>query len=220
MLVNDSDMLAEALANVGRMENVRDLQIINLDGQVRVDSHIEEVGQFRRLGEDGCQECHLFPPESRPRTVKLADGESVLRISTPIKNEPGCDACHLEDGDHLGVLLADVSLHDVEERLFGNLQLELLLSIGATAGAILILYLLFHWLLVRRVEALRQPLTAFAAGNFSSRLPVSNGPTDELGHLAATFNQMADELERHAREQEKRGQMHQQAVNEERERIA
>ena len=220
MLVNDGEMLAESLANVGAMDNMHDLQIVNLDGQVWMDSHSEEVGQLHQQQDDGCCECHLLPPNLRPRTVKLAELDNVLRISTPIKNEAGCVACHTEQADHLGVLLADVSLREVEERLFRNLQLELLLSLGTTIGAVVILYLLFHWLLVRRVEAIRQPLTQFAGGDFSARLPVSTGSIDELGQLSVAFNQMADQLERHTREQEERSKLRQRAIIEERERIA
>lgn len=220
MLVNDSEMLTQSLANVGEMEQVQDLQIVNLDGQVWMDSHSDEVGLIRRQDESGCRECHSLPAELRPRTVKLAESENVLRVSIPVTNEAGCETCHFEPDEYLGIMLTDVSMDDMEKGLFRNLQVELLFLIGATAGAVVILYLLFHWFLVRRLEALRRPLAQFARGDFSSRLPVFTDPVDELGQLSVAFNQMADELERHNREQEERSQLRQQAVVEERERIA
>jgi signal transduction histidine kinase len=70
------------------------------------------------------------------------------------------------------------------------------------------------------VEALRRPLSGFAAGDFAARLPASPTPTDELGELANTFNAMADELQRRAREREERDKLRQQAIAEERGRIA
>jgi signal transduction histidine kinase len=82
------------------------------------------------------------------------------------------------------------------------------------------LFLLIHRLVVQRVEALRRPLAEFAAGDFTSRLPPSSAPADELDELADAFNQMADELERHTREQEERSELRQRAIVEERERIA
>jgi len=144
----------------------------------------------------------------------------MLRISVPISNEPDCAGCHGSEGSYLGVLLADVSIIDIEERLRHNLQVDLAISIGITLLVTLSVYLMIHWLVVRRVEAFGHPLAEFAAGDLTTRLPSSSGLTDELGELANTFNRMAGELERRDREQEERSKLRQQAIAEERGRIA
>ncbi|MFQ5857795.1 MAG: hypothetical protein ACE5LU_19495, partial [Anaerolineae bacterium] len=125
MLVNDREMLAQILTDVGTMENVHQVQIIDLSGRVRVDSRGEEVETIRRRDDLGCIECHQFPAESRPRVAKLPASVGVLRISTPIANEPSCAGCHAQDTSHLGVLLIDVSLVDIEKHLLRDLQVGL-----------------------------------------------------------------------------------------------
>ena len=220
MLANDREMLAQVLTDVGRMENVHRVQIIDLDGRVGADSRREELETIWQLDDLGCVECHQFPGESRPRVIKLPASASVLRISTPIANEPSCAGCHTQESPHLGVLLLDVSFVDIEERLLSDLRVDLAISVGSTVLVTLGLYLLIHLLVVRRVEAFRRPLAEFAAGDFTPRLPSPLVPADELDELAVTFNQMAHELERRGREQEERSELRQRAIVEERERIA
>jgi signal transduction histidine kinase len=101
-----------------------------------------------------------------------------------------------------------------------NLEMDLALSIGITLLVTLSVYIAIHRLVVRPVETFRSPLARFASGNFTSRLPQPQTPTDELGELAHTFNRMAEELEQRAREREEREELRQRAIAEERGRVA
>ncbi|MEW5958308.1 MAG: sensor histidine kinase [Chloroflexota bacterium] len=220
MLTNDRDMLAWTLVDMSAMENVLQVQIVAPNGEVRVDSRNEAVGMIMERGDPGCIECHQFPAGSRPRTTRysrLADG---LRISTPIANEPACARCHHQMASFLGVLLADVSVVDMETHLRHDLQVDLVISVAITLLVTLGLYFLVHRLVVRRVEAFRPSLSRLAAGDLTTRLPASPAPTDELDELAGAFNHMASELERRAHEQEERHKLREQAMAEERARIA
>ncbi len=221
MMANDREMLDQILADVGRMENVHQVQILDLEGRVKVDSRGEEEGETIWQRDDlGCIECHQSPVEPWPRVAELPTSTGVVQISIPIENEPSCTGCHTEDTPHLGELLFEVSLIDVGEHLLHNLQVDLAVLVGSTVLVTLGLYSLVHLLVVQRVEAFRRPLAEFAAGDFTSRLPSPLVPADELDELANTFNQMAHELERRGREQEERSELRQRAIVEERERIA
>jgi signal transduction histidine kinase len=109
---------------------------------------------------------------------------------------------------------------DLQRPLITQLQIDLLISAGLALLVTLGVYWLIHRVVVRRVEAFRGPLTAFAAGDFSSRLPASARITDELGELSASFNRMAQRLERHALEQEEMLRLRNRAIADERDRIA
>ncbi|MBI4769187.1 MAG: HAMP domain-containing protein [Chloroflexi bacterium] len=220
MLVNDHDMLATVLKDVGAMNNVERIQVLDLSGQVKADSRASAVGQTREIGGPGCAECHRFAPAVRPRTVLLSAEGDILRIASPIPNEPACAGCHPGQVTHLGMLLADVPMLSLKQHLLQDLQTDLAISAGLTLLMTIGVYLLVHWLVVRRVEAFRQPLARYAGGDFASRLPVNASPTDEIGELASAFNRMADELERHAQEEKERSELRQRAIVEERERIA
>ena len=220
MMVNNRELLSQTLEDIANMETVHKVQIVDLDGRVRVSSDSGEVGTVRRPDDLGCVECHQFSDESRSQTSRLFPSSGVVRVSMPISNDPNCAHCHVGESAHLGVLLADISVIDSESRLSRNLQLSLAISLAIMVAVTLVLYLLMHRLVVRRVESFHRSLSEFAAGDFSARLPVSPGPTDELSELAGAFNRMADELDHHIKKQEKRTELRQQAIVEERERIA
>jgi len=142
-----------------------------------------------------------------------------VRVAVPIDNEPACAGCHAPASIHLGILLVDVPMTILNAHAVHSLQLDLGLSALVTVAVTAGVYILLHWLIMRRLEAFRGPLAAFATGSFGARLP-SSSPPDELDQLAQTFNRMADRLEQHSREEAARADLRQRAIVEERERIA
>jgi signal transduction histidine kinase len=220
MLRNDSTHLREALADVGQSGTIERVQILDAKGVVKVDSAELDVGLLRSQQEAGCVVCHQIPPATRPRTAMLGSASGILRIAAPIANEPECASCHAGEGPHLGILLADVPLLDLQRPLITQLQIDLLISAGLALLVTLGVYWLIHRVVVRRVEAFRGPLSAFATGDFSSRLPPTSRIADEVEELAASFNRMAERLESHAQEQEELHRLRNRAIADERERIA
>ena len=86
------------------------------------------------------------------------------------------------------------------------------LAAMAAAGTAAMIYLLYLWIIVP-VTRLRAGLQRMSAQEFGSRLPVTRA--DELGALAAGFNEMADKLESlyanlEARVTDKTEQLHKQ----------
>src|SRR4030067_3150111 len=171
MLRNDSTQLREAILDVGQSGTIERVQILNASGQVKVDSSEKDVGLVHTQQDTGCIVCHQEPPATRARTALLASANGILRIASPIANALECSTCHAGEGPHLGILLADVPLLDLQRPLITQLQVDLLISAGLALLVTLGVYWLIHRLVVRRVEAFRGPLSAFAAGDFSSRLP-------------------------------------------------
>ncbi len=219
MLLDDREMIAEILADVGQMENILQIQLVDLSGQVKMHSDQNRVGTQHRIEEAGCQECHRFPPESRPHTTHLAVSPDILRIATPIDNEPACQSCHATSAPHLGVLLADVSFTNIQHRLQREMGREILMTVGITL-ALTLAVLTIHLLVARRRLVFREPLARLAAGDFSVRVSVPWSPVDDLDKVAQIFNLLASELERREREQQERQAVREQAIAEERERIA
>ncbi len=220
MLVNDPEMMEMIIIDVGRMENFQEVQLIDTGGEVIFDSNTDHIGQLSQTDNAGCVECHQFPAEERPRAIRLQLAQDMLRVAQPITNDTECKACHPSDKAHLGMLIADVSLVDVEDHLWQDLQLELIISALTIFLVSLGIYFLIHLLVVRRIAAFDTTLHQFASGNFAARLPIEAGPADEIDRLALTFNQMAEKLERQTQDQKERDKLRYQAIIEERERIA
>jgi signal transduction histidine kinase len=218
MLQNNRPMLSNMLGDISATQAFRRVQIIDLNGVTRASTLPAELNQAHSLSEKGCQECHHLPAAAQPATLLLTSEPDTLRVASPIVNEPACAGCHSPQTRLLGMLLVDVPLGGMRTNLFHELQVDLALSVGLTLLVTVGVYLLVQWLIVERVEAFRRPLAEYAAGHFEARLPVAR-TADEIGELALAFNRMADELQRHAQEEETRSQLRQQAIVEERERI-
>jgi len=220
MLANDFDLASHILADVGDIENIDRLQLLDRDGVVILDSQSRDQGVHLQTTDAGCIECHALPSAEMPRTARLSAGSNVLRIVTPIDEMPECMQCHAEGKPSLGVLLMDVSTNTLQGRIQGELKSALLITVAIVLFIALGTYLIMDWLVVRRLEFLHQPLMELAEGNLSIRIPVNDVLGDEISDLAKMINQLAYELERHTWEQEERSLVRQQAIMEERERIA
>ena len=220
MQAKDFELAAHILADVGDIENIDRVQLLDANGGVTLDSLSQSQGELKQTSEPGCIECHALPTDQMPHTTKLATGSNVLRIETAVFKRPECMQCHVEQKPYLGIMLMDVSLNAVQQDLRAALLTTLMALFAAVIFVAIGIYLIMDWLVVRRVESLRQPLMELAGGNLATRIPVSDALGDEIADLAIVINQMARQLEKHTWEQEERSLVRQQAIMEERERIA
>ena len=67
------------------------------------------------------------------------------------------------------MLLVDVPVAALEQHLVTDLQMNLAVSVLATTIVTLAVYLLVHWLIVRRIETFRLSLAEFSAGDLSAQ---------------------------------------------------
>jgi signal transduction histidine kinase len=220
MLFKDGGHLVTTLEDVEKLQNVEEIQIVGLSGKVLSGSGADYSESYSDLSADECQECHRFPVESRPRIAQINAESPFFRIAAPIDNIPECYKCHQQSVSHLGVLLIDMSIVDEQNRLIQDLQINLAVSILITVLITAGIYYMEQRLVVRRIELLRKPLVDYAAGDLSVRVPRTSQIDDEICELVDTFNQMADEIERHVHEQEERSYIREKAIIDERERIA
>ncbi len=214
LLSNDRAMMTSILKHVVSADGIQRVRLLNLAGEVTVDSSPGGSGQ---PAEGGCDECHARPPDQRQTALTLSTTGSVMRFVAPIRNRPACAACHDPVAPHLGVLLTEVSTLTLDEHLASDLASDFVLALLISIALAVVAYLLLHWLLIRRLDRMREPLLKFADGDFAQRLPAGN---DEIGELADTFNDMARQLEQSMRDQQARAKVRQRAIVEERERIA
>jgi signal transduction histidine kinase len=220
MLFKEGKHLVTTLEDVEKLENVEKIQVVGLSGKVLAGTGDSFTGSFTDRSAPECQECHRFPPETRPRIAQISAENPFLRISAPIENSPDCYRCHEQTDAHLGVLLIDMSLIGEQSKLIRGLQIDLLISILITVFITAGIYFLIQRLVVQRIEMLRAPLAEYAAGDLSVRVPRTSKVVDEICELGNTFNQMADEIERHVLAREERSHVRERAIVEERERIA
>jgi signal transduction histidine kinase len=220
MLENNRAMLAQTLAEVDKLETISRLQIINSEGEIRLDTAGISVGDLRQPTDSGCVECHQYASSQRPHSVTLDLIPGTLRIATPIINNEKCQSCHDASISQLGVLFVDYPLIVLEEHISDDLRVEIFIMVASVLLGAVFFYLLLYWFVVRRVEKFDTYLESYADGDFSVRMPAPNREKDELDKLILTFNHMANELEQRSQDEHETQRLRQQAVREERVRIA
>lgn len=144
--------------------------------------------------------------------VRSADGKSFLMYSAPIWVEASCLKCHGDEneappsireaysaayGYQLGELRGLVSIKvptEKYDRRFEEIWGQQILKSLVGYGLVLMLigYLL-EKLVTRRLAHLQEGAAQIARGNYAFRFPVIHA--DELCRLAASFNEMATQIE-------------------------
>ncbi len=209
MLKNRKEDVYEIIHTVGAQSSLERIRIFNKEGRIMFSTDPTERGKAADKKAEACTRCHVGDqPVSRlegkelTRTFKSADGHRVLGLITPVYNEATCagQACHPgpEKQQVLGVLDVQMSLAGIDQAMRDQderirlLTYVLMLIIASTCGA-------FLWRFVHvPVQTLIQGTEQVAKGNLDHRIPIRS--KTEIGRLATSFNQMAEELGR-AREQ-------------------
>jgi len=218
----DDAMVRQILSDFGQISNVQKVQILDKSGKVIAGSPDSESATTHDVNDPGCYECHRLTGKTLPNSIRLETNPQVLRVVLPIQSNQNCTNClhNYDPRNNLGMLLIDISMVDIHQHLLDDLRVNLAIFVVFTILVGAGVYYIFKRLLIRRLEAFQQPLARFAAGDLAARIEVDEIQTDELSHLANTFNRMAQELERHIHERMERSQMRQEVIIAERERIA
>jgi len=120
----------------------------------------------------------------------------ILGIINPLYNEAGCSAasCHAhpESTKVLGVIDVTVSLSDVDAQMsLARRQVLAVSLVSVVAICIVVTLILLHFI-ERPVKELVLGTKRISGGDLDHYIPVTT--KDEMGHLAASFNQMTWDL--------------------------
>ncbi len=195
MLTQDLDGLQHVLDAIGEGETVRVIYLLDTSGRVIFAPKGVGVGAQLDNRDSNCQPCHRLPAAERPGSVviTLSDGQRVFRSMNPIENRPACQACHDPDQRLNGLLLTDIPMAPLEAPLAASLQENLLWWAGTILTTVIVVNLAMSSLVIRRLEAVAQALARFGRGQLGLRLPANN--PDEIGQLAAAFNEMGQRIQ-------------------------
>lgn len=204
MLHNRWDDVKETITNIRRQPEIVRIRLISKKGVVVFSSEAGEIGRSTSLTASECRACHVpgppkadLPREERVRIFTDSAGKRVLGMIEPLPGEPACfESCHHHTPGQpvLGVIDTQLSLEAADalnarstERLIG-----LALTVQLTAAAVIAV--VFAWMWRRRMRPMLSAIQQLRAGDYRARIQVETG--DELGHLAHSFNEMVEDLER------------------------
>ncbi len=195
ILRNDSWFLYQSLKKMASQEpgGMRYTQVITgmiLDPEGRVLAHLKpkEHPLGLRLGASNDEEVALLEAAKSARSAMVLVGGGVgakgfLEAVIPL----------FSDEKPLGVVRVRVSTYEVDLQA----QRSALLVIGLTVGLVIlgsILGAVISRRMVKPLTAMTNGLHAVRRGDLATIAPVRVQDNDELGELAATFNEMAVEL--------------------------
>lgn len=151
------------------------------------------------VGDSEEDPAHMDNHADRPEIVQAMSGwtGSSMRYSHTLRKEMMYVAIPLgEDKEVVAVLRASVPVASLADAL-GSVYLRIVLG-GMTVAVVAgVLGLVVSRRLSRPLEEMRRGAERFARGELDRRLPVPN--SEEIGSLAETLNQMAEQLDERIR---------------------
>ncbi|MBI3764770.1 MAG: HAMP domain-containing protein [Chloroflexi bacterium] len=195
MLSRNVEGLQHMLNAIGEDKKIRAIYLLDTTGRVAFAPQGVDVGRQMDNRDPTCQPCHQLPAAARPSSVvvTLPDGQRVFRSMNPIENRPECHACHDPHQRLNGVLLTDIWVAPLETPLAADLRENVLWWVATIVITVIVVNVAMSRMVIRRLEQVAQTLTRFGRGQLGLRLPAES--PDEIGQLAAAFNQMGGRIQ-------------------------
>ncbi len=205
MMLNRQEDLHQILTTIGTEPGIEAIRIYDKKGEIALSTLPAEVGKRVDMNAEACTACHSQgkpPLSSNPlelsRIFSSPKGYRVLGMIVPIRNDSTCSAaeCHAhpESQTVLGVLDVMMPLRDIDEHLASLNRSQYVNAVfmffGMTAFVGIFIWIVVN-IPVRKLTLGTQEITK---GNLDYRIAVKS--RDEIGRLADSFNQMAEELMR------------------------
>ena len=130
------------------------------------------------------------------RVYKTSDGERVLGLINPIRNEPACynAACHAHDENQsvLGVLDVKMSLASVDAQVADVRRRMIVSALIMTLGVAGFSGIFIYRVVRNPIRRLKEGMKTVSRGYLDTKIEVNSD--DEFGELAGAFNAMAVDL--------------------------
>lgn len=201
MMEKERDEIRQTVEQLGSEPGIETIRIYNSMGEIRFSAREEEVGTVVPLDSEACRQCHSGAGAAAPvanggqaRIYARDDGGRMLGSINPILNRPGCSqaGCHSEDQRVLGVLDVQLSMASVDEVMSTAARNSSLVALGIVFLSALLIALIVYRSVHVPATRLQRATEALAAGNLDVSIDLKR--SDELGQLARSFNQMAQNL--------------------------
>jgi len=188
MINNNPREMKQIIGHIEETPGIHRVRIYSPNGRVWASSRAEEVGVLR----PSALLARVLSRREAAAEERPEAGE--LLVLTPIENRAECRACHAADvpvlgaiGVSLGTGQVAAHLRSTAHLLAGLVGFTFLLALGT-------LSVLLGRFVLDPLSAMVAAVRELSRGNYRARAAVSTG--DELGVLAAAFNDMSARIER------------------------
>jgi len=201
MLLNERERIYTMIRLLGGEPGVETIRIYNKRGEIKFSSRVEEIGRAVDLQAEACYGCHAsteplaaLPTPERARIYRSPDDHRILGLINPIHNAANClnASCHTADQSVLGVLDVQMSMQVADAALARSRRTAVLIGVVIVLVSMLLMAVVVYRAVHLPTKRLRQGTEALARGDLGVSIDLKSA--DELGALAASFNQMARSL--------------------------
>jgi len=211
MLENRKEAAYKIMEMIGRQEGIEKVRVYSSEGKILFSSDTGEVGRMVNQRAEACFGCHSearpldrLTTSERSRIFIPKDNEDthgvnhrILGIINPMYNDSGCSAaaCHAHPTSQkvLGVIDVTMDLSEVDTQMaWARRQVLVVSVISVIAICLIVAFILFHFI-QRPIKELVLGTKRISGGNLDHFIDVTT--SDEMGHLAASFNQMTLDLQ-------------------------
>jgi nitrate/nitrite-specific signal transduction histidine kinase len=194
MVMNDWNMIYDIINAVVDEGIVTSLRILDKEGNVSVSSSPGEIEQHFSQTDPQCRLCHTSdqPPNSKITVTDAKDGRDVLLQITPLQNKAECQSCHAPEQEVLGLLMIERLLAVEGGQNQAGFWQTLLLIVASFSVLVGLILPILNRYVIKPIDELSKGVKEVSAGNLDYRVLAVNH--DQLGELAASFNNMQQEL--------------------------
>lgn len=204
MLSAKRESIQKTMETIGREKDIRAIRVVEPGGTVIYSSNRGEIGRSVRDRET----LTGLAWDKKNEHVKFTTDESGVRIlksRIPIYNEPSCfsAACHVHSRETsiLGILETDFSTLAVDDTVRQNRIATILFGGLFVASISVILCMIIYKFVSKPVALLEQGMKRLAKGDFDHHIDIHT--KDEMGLLARSFTDMAQEIKQNRENMEK-----------------
>lgn len=203
MLLNRKEDVYQIITTLGQQPGVEGIRIYNKRGEITFSTEEKEKGKVVDLNAEACYGCHdqakpldVVPAGSRMRIYSSLGGKRILGLINPIRNELQCSTagCHSHPTERtvLGVLDVRMSLERVDATIARAQYQFIVLGAGMLLFVAVASVVFISVTVIRPVRKLMGGTQEISSGNLEYEIHV--GTKDEIGRLAASFNEMTKSL--------------------------
>jgi two-component system NtrC family sensor kinase len=209
MLINQREIVAKIIEDIGQQKGIERVRLINKDGTIIHSNRPADVGHSVMRQDEPCVQCHQnslplkkVPADKRWKIIEGSGGHRVLGAMQAIRNEPTCSSasCHEHSADLsvLGVVDIAFSLDEIDSS-----RKAYALHVAVMLVGFIVLFSVGIGVLLKRLiyvplQDLAFGANTIASGRLDQAIPVRSD--DEFGRVAGSFNHMTAALKQSRQE--------------------
>jgi two-component system NtrC family sensor kinase len=205
MLLNNRDIAAKIIEDIGKQAGIERVRVISKDGTIIHSNRASEIGYSIEQDEQPCAKCHQrgktlehVTDDMRWTIYGTPQGKRFLGTMQAIRNEPSCwsASCHEHPASQkvLGIVDIAYSLDAIDKKSAQHTLYLIVITVGFILLVSISVGALLQRLIYLPLKDLESGAKRITSGDLDHPIPLRND--DEFGRVAGSFNHMTTALKK------------------------